>query len=1617
VILRKALIFGCAALAALGFGQQKYAQQSHTIRAGVLLLDTDLVPATTQSNNWAPFVWYNLDLDASIKPAGWIFNNPNHSTTFSAAVAARWSIIGGTLPSAGAQLTKNMAPYWELSLNSATDQQLANYDILLVPAHGQVLLTPVEKEKLRTFMDEGGIVWIDLNQGSALTNSTDSTTDLVNTFPLQFKLSPTVGSYLANFESPILSYPNILDLNDLNLLPGPNPMASGGITNVLFGDVNTAALPLYQELEPVANSLQLNTIYGTPSPGTQDSIISVGQVGDGFEVVTTNDLASNMSAGQADTCIATSPTFTPAIHAASKFITNIIELSSQYGQAGKGARKSGSSNADIGAPLITQWNDIASYTPFQSSYGYNSPVVYKNLVVVTNGTGIFVYDENPSESLTGSGNPDDGFQDFSNGSSYDLVFQSGTITGATTPISSATCFEVPTPGTVPGHTVMQDQIWVEDSAGNLFEWNAFGHYSDGNYANEPPDNTAKLPTPASFNTTSGGAGPYPPTYQDGLLFASDMEGPGVPYSARVWIVDPAYPDQPLTDSRGATQPWEMGGAGSGLPESSGPVSVGYVPINDGSGGLDRVIYVPTQPSPNPTQSAGVSSLWLGVKDESPAPSSITLNSSNLDIPYRAYASGALLAYNPLSTDLTGPDAAAFAALAPHVTIYNGTEPMSPTLFNSYVSQVSVNAGDIELALTGGGVTALGALLTAGTLNVKISYTIDWGTPTPAAVTPNDLRGQLFLLDQTAPTRRILNNIALGPNAMMYMVLSSQNSSGTGSGGSYYAVQDQGKNNFVVKNRWDLYDQHSETLENVTPNPTVPPAVDNLDPLISLIPALGNATTPSLMQDLTFTSGPVVSNGVVYVTAQGDNGGTGAGLVDDTVLLAFNAQPPPLTIKVPSLVNGNTLGSFSLLQADMATSTSLLALNYSAMQPTQYTYVSSGDVDSDSINTGGLVKINSLGSGVYQSIGECFSTSQPVILRNPPQPDTLIYPDSNGSHWSPLLWYAVFTGSGLPPTATAPSTAASTNTGMGPPFVSGSTVYVPTNYGILNLLDPSDPTGVKGIDYGLSTVVSPTDPFLIPDTPGTAGSVSRPWLTQLVEFTGALSNLTPNPDFEWPQLTGVQSITDVATRFSQATLGTSTFSYGAVGGNGRLFSWSDAGLFAFEKANIYVADSNRVASFDSDGNPLWSTDQSLDTGTSGNVGAARSLVSPTRAYPFANNQTLVVDAGANRLPILNQTGVESRAIEGFTVDPGFAPDGYTAGETTNLAGPRDVQTYTETKLQANIPFTSPAPTGEEYWVHYLIADSGNRRLVDIVDRYAYNTSNGTQGPLIASGLLYWHSPALATGGIYSYTSVSRAYYPAVSGYVIAAGIGNPTVKSIAQSTSSQSQVGGIVLFPPSGPPVQINNIGLGSVTGLLFGPSAPTGSELSGAFNLSTAITSRDVGVVNSITANYMTPPGAVSPTLTLLYTDQTGVYEIEAPTGPLIGTGWTAFWMLPRSLPIGTTLSGANGNSALEAAVYSVMRTTAGEPTADNPLDFVPTYAERLTNGDIMVCNGYSGRFRKGAVTDDTVPFTGEILELDPTTYNAASQNLGFTSASIKLVLQTLTGTRSIVQPLFADRR
>ncbi len=1545
---RPLLALGLAIAGASVDAQQNYARTANTVRAGTLLIESQRTSGVP--SNYTPHVWFNLDQMKNVKPAGWTFSNPRANTFVTSEVFTRWTALGGAPPSVGTTgLGKRAASYWEIRLNEAGDDTLADYDILQLSGYGAISLSSYEREKLRRFIDQGGVLWVDLVGTSSL--------DQINGFPTPFDVfNAGNANRFADALHPLLSYPNTI--SPTNLASVELPAVQTGIRRFDLDVLGAGAIEgLIQPLE--AESRGLRPIAGT----NLGSTIAVAKVGDGYMLVTTRGAASVLnrvrngggySANNAFFAQDVAPDRASEI--AGKLVVNAVNLASGYSQAGAGSRKAGSIPVGIDAPLMKNFQADIDLTPGNAGSSY-PPVLYKGLLVVSSQDRILVFDANPKTDLDGDGNPDDGTPDYASGTSMDLLWESETLSG---PISPPLCLEASNADT----GIPIDQVIVTNQAGRVYAFDAF-QLVNGLIDPSPG------PKAADYNVNSPSApatgdGPFAPTYHEGMVFVSDSVNSGLSQSGRVWMFDPRAGK--AVQSNGIT--FAVGGAGTQTFNAiSSGATVGYIPITNGSGGLDRVVYLPTKMNTagsGPSSHAGIASLWLGAKGESPI--EWTSSAGTLQITTRAAVQG-LNIYIPNG-------AAETSALGVRLTVITRatgepwTRAQMAALFSG--SPPGESGGILTYTLDNGGV------LDHNLYDVRLDYTINWGTGIQSQ-TQQIFRGGVNLADNTNRTRQVIGQLALSPRGTIYAVMGDPADSGT-PGGSFYALREEGRGTFRLLTRWDLYKEHTFTPNGGTTVTQRETILDN-DPIQNFAPPfLGGK-----FGNLRFVGGPSVRRDTVFVTARGGKGSFG---VPATVVLAFKAEPEVPEIRVTDLGEG----AFSLVQPDMSRSANDTA-------PEVLSQLTSSQLKYEKPEGAGYgtIRIDNLMASNRGPITNSLSLSQPVMLRRQGQPDLLIEPDRQSSRWSPLLWYAVLHG------------YRSTTS----PFIAGKNIYVAGSSGIPSVLSGGSPFATSAQIYALNTDIPSNDSFLV-------APPERPWMKQAIGLKISGSGITTNPNFLWPQGTGVTSIQQYRTRLLQTVMPSSTVAYGVVGGEGMVVSWGNGGLYGFNRADFLVVDEGRVARYDASGNPIWSSDTVTTLGKdsdSGNAGNVRKLVRPVRAYRLGENDTLVVDAGANRIARLDSAGREIRSIDGFKVDPNFVPSGFEANESLKFREPRDASAFTS--FQQN-PARVSNPQPLEIWRHYLIADAGNRRLVEVVDRYAADPVTRQMLAPIELGLLYWHSPANLSGKDFDYSSVTRVLTAEGPVYLAGFGKSSPARSDIGLDTPGAADVresrtgnGGIVVIGPSGVTQIVRSMGIPEM------PANIRWNETTQSFNSpATPAHGQLIGSVSSLNAKYVTD--GVTSGLAIMITDPSGVYELFGAPGESMDVRWmltrdTYTKMRGLTLPFGGTGQPSG----------------PGVPDSTNARGFLPTYARRLDSGEVLVVNAYQGQTRGNVQLDGSFTgrnfFSGEVIQLngdlDLTSTNSeegfgfGKVNFGFGIRSIRFELPPVTGTRTLLVPVFADRR
>ena len=1523
---------------------------SHTvnINAGVLLVGSNSNSSGYELDT-APFAWAAVDKQPLIKPAGWNFINPYAPSVVTNFDLARGASIGfPNLPPAGAQIQKNNPFYWEVSLDSVSDAQLSAYNVLLLPVDAGFALTAPERAKLQRFMDGGGILWIDVDQTTMV--------DAANGAPISFALQTHTKSALSPIEdtfSPLLDYPY-----QLTSVPEFNYSVGSTVADLIQPNLSSAGLGA---LQPLLETVGPDFAKLTPvelSASTGNPLAMYTHVGDGAFVLTSRGTSLVLNSDY----VAGAQGYSVLDYSPIKFAINLIYLSDGFSQAGQGSRKLNSTPIDIKAPLL-QTSKVDSYTgsnPFAGPPApFSPPVIYKGLVFLSAGNRLYAFSAHPGSDLDKNGNPDDGIQDFSLGKGYDLVWQSVPLPS---PLSSPAAY------TISNNGQTQDEVAVVDGSGNLDTFNAFPIVNGSFVTADNPVLKAYAPPTGAPNGYSYSTPPYAPTYFDGLIYVDDNVTTGgiSPNSGRIWVVDPVTGNN--------VNNWCLGGPSQSLfPQVSGSPTIGYIPIFDNSGGQDLVAYLPLQPNATGT-AAGIVSIWIGAKGEQ---HDLSVNSSNqLVVATRAGVAGATV-YDPGGANPLGIRLSLIQS--------NGLPISGSQMATYFTGNVTQSNGTLLFDLQPG--INLATLQSAGIVSDSIDYHIDWNNADPSS--RNAIRGQISLPDDSNFSKQILGNIALGPTGLLYVVES--NPTEGISDGSFFTLQEYGRGGFKVLSRFDLYPAFTLNLSGTATSQQFPATLGDNDPVQNFAPAfLGGP-----FSQLNFVSGPAVSGNLVYVKARGDKGPFN---VPCTILMAFNANPPLANFTVP----GSLSSVFTVVQPDISRTSYA-----NKTQPDTYNEISSnsGQLTVTSTGTGTKIIFNNLAPAETGSLRP-FSESLPLIIRESGKPDQVIEPDLTGN-WSPLAWYTVIHGMN---DASIPSTGFNFDTGA--PIVTGDTVFLGGNSITPQILSGISPFIAKpsGTLFAMTAQISASDPFVFPDA-------NRPWFKQvdLLAQTGP-NSINANPDILWPQADGVTSFTQYRERLLQSTLGgadliNQRLLFGITAGDGFLFAYGNQGLYGYEHAKFTVADSNRVATFDPAGNALWSTDQiasSVIASTFGSSQSTSTIARVTRAYPLTSSSWLLVEPGANRIMEIDKSGTILNEVRNFTIDPNFVPDGFKAGEPLTLNDPQDAITYTDYVNAKENPFTNPSPVEE--WIHFMIADTGNNRLVEVVDRYAVNPTTHAVESLIAANELLYHSPTPYSGTGFGYTGVSRVYSPYSGNYVYAA--------TIAGETHSMSSLGfqPSVADPTSGTvSPQIHNAGTGNGSVLLIDgantqvissfvvPAIAGGvirDPLTGAYN-TTAVPSYTMalGNIRSATLSSYFNPATQVTEIRLMVTNQNGVYEAvqDSKTG-----NWDVVWMLP-------------------ASAYESMRTNliTGAILPINAQGFFPTYAERTSEGTVIVVNGYVGSTFGGA------PFGGEVLELEgnsatpgiPTGFSFASPNFGFNSLSIRFQLPSVQGARGIQSPVFADRK
>ncbi|MHB9037594.1 MAG: outer membrane protein assembly factor BamB family protein [Armatimonadota bacterium] len=812
-------------------GAYLYAGKRKQINCGIVVVDPGNQPLGAASAGGVGDLFYLLDNLTSMKPAGWTLENPFASVEF------------GTTRKYG----KSDAEYWIVNLNSARD--LSRMHVLYFPASGQINLDDDCREKLRKFVDGGGVLWVD-NSGGSNNALRFGPMDDPGTFFIPYfeftGLGPSGQDYPISRHHPLITIPNWLTEQDIAML---GPSTNWGQVSVKPGYDNNNLVSgepsRFEVLFPVVGHAAASSL---PS-------VASNAYGSGRIVASANFVGKG--------CYMNYPYSLPSL----KFAYNVLALSSTWTNARKDPRHSGGSIDTVGGTKLAK---IWQHGAVPSSNTECAPVVYKNVVFYSSGNTLFALDLKPQEDLDHDGNPDDGLQDASDpaNTGQDVIWTKE----CDNIISSPTVVTAQNPMTPdqPGNSV--DAVLVLSQSGTVYMLNAF--------PNDPSTGrllsaTQSVMSKSIWSIQTQCPKAFPPLYINGWIYVAGGDG-------RIHALNPVLQSY----GNGAIYTWTFpSNYGSITPNAdlkAGP-NFGYVSAQN-SGAVMGMLY------------------WCTAQPQLNGQNSMETN----DVVYGApiYARNDRLKVKQVSSD--GKYAECQIALrgariadTPQMNIRCKNYPLltiaNPPQMNSGllrgVPVIGSKPGFVLIEYQSGGV-----VLPGGGLGIppdaifSADYSLDYSDENGLIVSMPNVR---LTLEPRAissggstppPKTTIRSTPALGPNAMLY-VAAERTTSMIGklqAGGSVYGLQLDGANQAT---KWNYFlhagvDQSMLMGASGSDIPTIPNAAGaNMVIPGVVMDKIGTGWMP--LQNLQASSSPAYSGDKVFVTVTGGGGGA---------LLCFKANP-------------------------------------------------------------------------------------------------------------------------------------------------------------------------------------------------------------------------------------------------------------------------------------------------------------------------------------------------------------------------------------------------------------------------------------------------------------------------------------------------------------------------------------------------------------------------------------------------------------------------------------------------------------------------------------------------------------------------------------------------------
>lgn len=1235
----------CIAAALPGHaGAFLYASSRREIKVGVLG-----VGGGTSAN---PMIFFTMDQRYDVKPRGWEFVNP----------------LNPNAP-------KNDANYWRVDLSQTVLNNLVKFDVLYICQGGVVNFSLEDLQKLRSFVDAGGLLWYDQLPGAATTFGGTPPRNIIQ--GLQFKTDlGAPPALVVSRHHPLLSSPFWLNDMEINML-GPGGWSTQYLTNSYLRIGNVGAEPTV--LMPVVKN-----ITDTVDTNNEYAFIAAAHFGSGAIVATAGGIGSTL-----DKFVSNNPVdmndqnnkralmYAPMQDL--KLAYNAVNLSATWMTLRKDSRRAGSSIEDLGGAMIERWAATSGGNPPTNLE--TSAAIYKNVFFYADAAGnVYAMDGSPGEDLDQDGNPDDGLQD-GNGKPYDVIWTDKCPGGA---CSAPTVCEIRV-----GNDAIEAVV-VQGANGRLYGWRAFP--TNGPFLSGTPAPLPDGPLNSPLYGSSMTGAPSPVAFHDGWIYQVGVDGVFHAYSTTggtPWVCPNATPDM----------------LGYTYTFKSAPV-IGSIINQDNSAALDVAVFTggPGQNQPNDR----IFAIPLAVKNERLRKS--TLKAFDTKGYYDSMFSGRQIAES--------------AAEYPEVwaTDSDGTSknidwPPSPPGGGGVNANGGPGAG-------GFGVQSSGIAPPTDWI-MYANYRLDYpapgiGGPSPFAYS---LRPEFAGTYPNYPAPlKTFGAPALGRDGLICICGSREDGGQAGGAPADAQVGEVQGMQLSFRNdrgnqQWDLrwrYLLHAgiDTAAISTPGVVMDKTLDaaQSDPGVALH-MLQPSGSPALVGDKLFVT--------AFSTGHNEPHSNAA-------LLCFKANPDFIIRVHEPLIDPSTnrKRDVRIWQPDP-----LFAPGASS-PVNDAVHVPSDLIDyrRGTITIRDFAPLTPSANGFQQSP---LTPSVPIIVfvdgvQLPPQQVDL-------SQWNNLLWYMVPYHKELGQRCSGIHS---------PPVVIGDQVYFQCDDGYVFAVDAD-----TGVSDGKQV-------FCVPP----AYDVNNKDLAKHVKWCYAIGGGAPT-----------------AAGKLRASIASA---------NGLMAVVAADGLHGFDNPLTLVADNHRIVELDGAGNQTWTVESiakvAIDSSGASSM-ESQTINRPAMAKTLNSGDYIIADTGNNQILHVDRAGNVTWWMDSF-IDPNNM---LRPGDSLHLNGPTDVNAWAGRE----------SINGTTYNViHHIIADGGNHRILDIIDRYGTDGSVPNKDAIgNPKHELAWVSRTAEQGKLYEFRNLQLWPDPSPAGMAaghqfILAGISNYSVFSAPFQTQ---QPGGSV----------------------------------------------------------------------------------------------------------------------------------------------------------------------------------------------------------------------------------